>query len=126
MVERDLRSGDLELDRLMAEFQASSQEFSEVIGKVGDVVGQAESTDGKIRVRVSSSGQLVGLHLDPRAMRLGSQELASAIMELSRRATDDAARRLMEVTRPYLEGDRPRDDRPRDDRRGDAWERRRR
>ncbi|MEU6716117.1 hypothetical protein ABZ897_32015 [Nonomuraea sp. NPDC046802] len=108
MVERDLRTGDLELDRLMTEFQASSQEFSDVIGMVGDVVGQAASPDDKIRVRVSSSGQLVGLHIDPRAMRLGSHELAETIMNLSRLATEDAARHVLEVTRPYLgEDDQP-------------------
>ncbi|MGW3351766.1 YbaB/EbfC family nucleoid-associated protein [Nonomuraea rubra] len=106
MVERDLRTGDLELDRLMAEFRANSRELSEVIGMVGEVAGQAESPDGKIKVRVSSSGQLTALHIDPRAMRLGSQELADTIMDLSRRATEEAARHLMEVTRPYLEGDR--------------------
>ncbi|TMR12894.1 YbaB/EbfC family nucleoid-associated protein [Nonomuraea turkmeniaca] len=106
MAERDLHTGDLELDRLMAEFQANSREFSDVIGRVGEVAGQAASPDDKIKVQVSSSGQLVALHIDPRAMRLGSQELADAIMNLSRRATEDAARRLMEVARPYLEGDR--------------------
>ncbi|MEW9554440.1 YbaB/EbfC family nucleoid-associated protein [Nonomuraea sp. NPDC050783] len=106
MVRRDLRSGDPELDRLMAEFQANSRELSGVLGLVGDVTGQAESPDGRIRVRVSSTGQLAGLHLDPRAMRLGSQELADAIMELSRRAAEDATRRLVDVTRPYLEEER--------------------
>lgn len=107
MAERDLHTGDLELDRLMAEFKANSREFSDVIGMVGEVVGQAASPDGKIKVKVSSSGELIALHIDPRAMRLGSQELADAIMDLSRRATEEAARRLMEVTRPYLEDDRP-------------------
>ncbi|RVX44752.1 YbaB/EbfC DNA-binding family protein [Nonomuraea polychroma] len=106
MAERDLHAGDLELDRLMTEFQANSREFSDVMGMVGEVVGQAASPDGKIKVQVSSSGQLTALHIDPRAMRLGSQELADAIMDLSGRATEDAARRLMEVTRPYLEDDR--------------------
>jgi hypothetical protein len=38
-------------------------------------------------------------------MRLGSQELAETITELSWRATEDAARRVMELTRPYLEID---------------------
>ncbi|MFI7697854.1 YbaB/EbfC family nucleoid-associated protein [Nonomuraea sp. NPDC049480] len=107
MAERDLHTGDLELDRLMAEFKANSREFSDVIGMAGEVVGQAASPDGKIKVKVSSSGELIALHIDPRAMRLGSQELADAIMDLSRRATAEAARRLMEVTRPYLEDDRP-------------------
>ncbi|SDI54302.1 YbaB/EbfC family nucleoid-associated protein [Nonomuraea jiangxiensis] len=105
MAERDLHTGDLELDRIMAEFRANSREFSETIDRVGEVVGQAESPDGKVKVRVSSSGQLTALRIDPRAMRLGSEELADTIMDLSRRATEDAARQLMEVTRPYLEGD---------------------
>ncbi|SEH02900.1 YbaB/EbfC DNA-binding family protein [Nonomuraea solani] len=102
MAERDLRTGDLELDRIMAEFQANSQEFSEVIGLAGEIAGEAASPDDKVRVRVSSSGQLTALHIDPRAMRLGSRELAETIMDLSMRATEDAARRLMDVTRPYL------------------------
>lgn len=102
MAERDLRTGDPQLDRIMAEFQANAREFSDVMGQVGDVVGEGASPDGKIRVRVTASGQLTGLQIDPRAMRLGSQELADAILEASRRATDDAARRVLEVTRPYL------------------------
>ncbi|GAA3701106.1 hypothetical protein GCM10022224_078770 [Nonomuraea antimicrobica] len=106
MMERDDKTGDLELDRLISEFQANSAEFSDVIRRVEDVVGEAESKDGNIRVRVSSSGQLVGLHIDPRAMKIGSQELSEVIVELSQTATEDAARRLMEVTRPYLENGR--------------------
>ncbi|MEV4567701.1 YbaB/EbfC family nucleoid-associated protein [Nonomuraea sp. NPDC049421] len=102
MAERDLRTGDPQLDRVMAEFKANSRELSDVMGLVGDVAGEAASPDGKVRVRVTASGQLTGLQIDPRAMRLGSQELAEAILEASRRATEDAARRVMEVTRPYL------------------------
>lgn len=86
----------------MADFEANSREFSDVMGMVGDVVGEAVSPDGKVRVRVTAAGQLTGLQIDPRAMRLGSQELANAVLETSRRATEDAARRVMEVTRPYL------------------------
>ncbi|GAB2957593.1 YbaB/EbfC family nucleoid-associated protein [Nonomuraea fastidiosa] len=102
MAERDLRTGDLELDRVMAEFRANSREFSDVMAQVGEVTGEAASRDGKVRVRVTATGQLTGLHIDPRAMRMGSQELADVILDASRRATEDAARRLMEVTRPYL------------------------
>ncbi|MGN9784576.1 YbaB/EbfC family nucleoid-associated protein [Nonomuraea sp. ZG12] len=105
MAEYERRTGEPELDRLMTEFRANSKEFSDVMAEMGDVVGQAASTDDKVRVRVSASGQLMGLHIDPRAMRLGSQELAETITELSRRATEDAARRVMELTRPYLEMD---------------------
>ncbi|MFG1948419.1 YbaB/EbfC family nucleoid-associated protein [Nonomuraea sp. NPDC048826] len=102
MPEREQPTGDPELDRLMTEFRANSQEFSDVMGQVGEVVGRAATQDDRIQVRVSASGQLTALHIDPRAMRMGSRELADTIMDLSRRAAEDAARRLMEVTRPYL------------------------
>jgi DNA-binding protein YbaB len=105
MVERDVITGDPELDRIMDQFRANSAELAGVLGQVEEVAGRAESRDGKIKVRVSATGQLTGLHIDPRAMRMGSQELADTIMELSRRATEDAARQLMEVTRPYLGDD---------------------
>ncbi|GAA1698940.1 hypothetical protein GCM10009733_111700 [Nonomuraea maheshkhaliensis] len=105
MTERERRTGDPELDRIMSEFRANSQEYAGVMTGIGDVVGQAASRDDKIRVRVSASGQLLGLHLDPRAMRLASHELTETIMELSRQATEDAARRVVELTRPYLETD---------------------
>ncbi|MEV4074429.1 YbaB/EbfC family nucleoid-associated protein [Nonomuraea fuscirosea] len=105
MTERERRTGDPELDRIMTEFRANSQEYADVMAGIGDVVGQAASRDDKIRVRVSSSGQLVGLHLDPRVMRMSSHELAETIMDLSRQATEDAARRVMELTRPYLDID---------------------
>ncbi|MEV0592664.1 YbaB/EbfC family nucleoid-associated protein [Nonomuraea cavernae] len=113
MVERDGSSGDPELDRLMAEFKANSKELSDVMGQVGEVRGQATAADDKIRVQVSSSGELTSLRIDPRAMKLGSEELAEAILDAARRATEDAARRLMDVTRPYLDDDLPGDQRRR-------------
>ncbi|MGI5268191.1 YbaB/EbfC family nucleoid-associated protein [Nonomuraea sp. CA-218870] len=108
MAEREFYTGDPELDRIMAEFQANSQEFSGVMGEVDEVVGRAATPDDKIKVKVSVSGQLTGLHIDPRAMRMSSQELARTIVDLSHRAAEDAARHLMRVTRPYLEEDRGR------------------
>ncbi|GAA4521696.1 MULTISPECIES: YbaB/EbfC family nucleoid-associated protein [Nonomuraea] len=107
MAEREQRTGDPELDRVMAEFRANSTELADVMGAVGEVTGHAATPDDKIKIRVSASGQLAALHIDPRAMRMGSRELADTIVDLSRRAAEDAARRLVEVTRPYLgEGDR--------------------
>lgn len=105
MNKRDVRTGDPDLDRLMTEFQSDSREFADVIGLTDDVVGQAASRDDKVRVRVSPSGQILALHIDPRAMRLASQDLAEIIMDLSRQATEDAARRVMDVARPFLQQD---------------------
>ncbi|MEU7696167.1 YbaB/EbfC family nucleoid-associated protein [Microbispora hainanensis] len=109
----DLLSGDPEFDRIKAEFQATSRELSDVMNRIGEVVGEATSRDEKIRVRVSGSGQLIGLRIDPRAMRTGSQELADTIMETSRRAVEDAERKLLEVARPYFGEERAQEDRRR-------------
>ncbi|MDA0633373.1 YbaB/EbfC family nucleoid-associated protein [Nonomuraea sp. MCN248] len=108
MAEREFHTGDPELDRIMAEFKANSRQFSDVMGEVDGVAGRAATPDDKIKVRVSASGQLTALHIDPRAMRMSSQELAQTIIDLSHRAAEDAARHLMRVTRPYLEEGRGR------------------
>lgn len=83
------------------------------MGRIGEVVGEATSRDDKVKVRVSGSGQLIGLLIDPRAMRIGSQELAATIMETSRRAIEDAERQLLEMARPYFGEERAQEDRRR-------------
>ncbi|GGO72984.1 YbaB/EbfC family nucleoid-associated protein [Nonomuraea cavernae] len=102
MMKRDESTGDPELDRLMAEFKSNSKELSGVMEQIGDVRGQATGAGDRITVQVSSSGELTSLRIDPRAMKMGSEELAEAILDAARRATEDAARRLMDLTRPYL------------------------
>ncbi|NBE93425.1 YbaB/EbfC family nucleoid-associated protein [Nonomuraea sp. KC401] len=96
-------SFDPELDRLVAEFRAEAQPLSDVIGQVNEIQGEAASAGGKVVVRVAPSGELLGLRIDRRAMRMGSEDLAEAIMDAARQAMMDAGRKTMQVAKPYLD-----------------------
>jgi hypothetical protein len=50
-----------------------------------------------VRVVVGPSGALEDLELDPRVMRLPSEELRDAIMEAAHAATDDAQAKVTEL-----------------------------
>ncbi|TDE57177.1 YbaB/EbfC family DNA-binding protein [Nonomuraea mesophila] len=97
------RSFDPELDRLVAEFREDAEPLSDVIGQIDKIEGEAASAGGKVVVRVAPSGELLGVRIDPRAMRMGSEEMAEAIMDAARQAMMDAGRRAMQVAKPYLD-----------------------
>jgi DNA-binding protein YbaB len=50
--------------------------------KLSSLVGVAESEDGRIRAEADTGRGLKKLTIDPRAMRLGSEELAEVITEV--------------------------------------------
>lgn len=51
-----------------------------------DVRGAGEAANGQVRADVGPDGLLAALHVDPRALRLGSQELARQIVVAVRTA----------------------------------------
>lgn len=53
-----------------------SAEFS---ARLADMVGRAESPDGRVGLGFSPEKGLTGVRIDPRAMRMGSEELAELI-----------------------------------------------
>ncbi|WP_165975683.1 YbaB/EbfC family nucleoid-associated protein [Actinomadura rubrisoli] len=54
------------------------------------VTTRAESADQRVAVEYSSSEGVRALHIDPRAMRAGAQELATTILDLIRQAQREA------------------------------------
>jgi DNA-binding protein YbaB len=93
-------------------FGTDGMDFSEVLrnsrermAKAGEVrermaglSGLAETSDGRIKVVSTSADPLAELHIDPRALRMGSDELAAAIRQTARRAREDLDRQAEEVT----------------------------
>ncbi|MCW2903553.1 MAG: hypothetical protein JWO67_5818 [Streptosporangiaceae bacterium] len=84
-------------------YAARSAELSE---KLGDLVGHAESSDGRVEVEWNQDG-LAKIELDPRALRMGASELAETITATAREAQKDLERRAEEVRRDVFgaEGD---------------------
>lgn len=67
--------------------------------QVKGLTGQAETSDGRVRVVSTAADPMAELHIDPRAMRLGSQELARAIRETMSKARQDLDRQVNELAR---------------------------
>jgi DNA-binding protein YbaB len=83
---------------------------AQVRERMAGLTGSAESSDGRVKVVCTSTDPLAELHLDPRAMRMGSEELAAAIRQVSRQAREDLDRQVDEITKEaYGEDDNPMD-----------------
>ncbi|MFC7591939.1 YbaB/EbfC family nucleoid-associated protein [Nonomuraea antimicrobica] len=67
----------------------------------------AVAANGLVEVAVDGTGDLVGLNLDPRAMRLSSDELAAAIREAFGKARAAAQERAMRAIPEALRQETP-------------------
>ncbi|GAA3535042.1 hypothetical protein GCM10022419_013210 [Nonomuraea rosea] len=64
---------------------------------IRQVEGRAKSKDGLLEAAADGSGGLTGLHIDPRALRLGESALGREVAAVLRAAQDDAARKAQEI-----------------------------
>ncbi|MEU8379030.1 YbaB/EbfC family nucleoid-associated protein [Streptosporangium sp. NPDC048865] len=111
-------AGDQELDRLFRDFQRDLTALEGLRDRIDSVEGRGEAADGRVVVNVTQTGMLVGLTIDPRALRLGSDRLAAAIVEAAARAARDAEQEASDLVAPFvagtlLDGDRTDEARPR-------------
>jgi DNA-binding protein YbaB len=97
-------TGDPEIDRLLDSFQADVAELDRLKDRIAEVRGRGEAADGKVVVELSPTGALAGLTIDPRAMRLGSDELAAAILEAAGEAARDVEEGLAGMVEPFISG----------------------
>ncbi|MEO3800749.1 YbaB/EbfC family nucleoid-associated protein [Nonomuraea sp. B1E8] len=68
------------------------------------LTGAGEAAGGQVRAVVGEDGLLARMKLDPRAMRLGSHELAGHIVAAVRAAQQDRLARVGEPATPAEEG----------------------
>ncbi|MEU0564731.1 YbaB/EbfC family nucleoid-associated protein [Nonomuraea sp. NPDC005983] len=97
-------SGDEELDRLLNQFQGEITELEQLQGRIAAIRGRGEAAQGRVTAEVSQTGALAGLTLDARAMRLGSEELAEAILQAAGEAVRDAEQQTQELMTPFIAG----------------------
>lgn len=83
--------------RVIRELQDKLGRLEDVRNALREVRGEGEAADGLVRVVVGPSGTLEDLELDPRAMRLASEELRDAIVEAAQAATADAQAKVTEL-----------------------------
>lgn len=98
------RTGNPEVDRLAEGFDKLSVRYEGMREELAELRAHGEAADGLVKVEVAPGGALLGVDINPRAMRLGSEALGEAIMEAVGEATKVAAARMDEVLAPLLGG----------------------
>ena len=89
------------IDELLQTYQEKRRQIQDMQSKLEAIEAEAEAADGMVKVKVDRQGRLTSLELDPRVQRrLGSAELAEAIMEASR----DAQAQVVEQMRAAMQG----------------------
>ncbi len=90
-------------DETLQKAAASAQKADKALREVG---GTATSSDGEITVRVSAGGATTGLVLRQGVRDLEPEQLARAILEVTRQAQRDASAQVV-ATMAELVGDSP-------------------
>lgn len=88
--------GSLQRARMQAE------KIKDMQDELMSLVGRGEAADGKVRVEYATGVGMQNLELDPRAMRMGSQELAEAITAAVRQAMGDLQSQTAAITKARL------------------------
>lgn len=85
------RIGDDEFTRFLGKFSDRARRVEDLRREFAEIRGKGEAVDGNVVAEVFPGGTLAALEIKPQAMRLGSVELAAAIVQATGRAGEDAA-----------------------------------
>lgn len=88
-----------DLDVRLRELRKASDGMRAAKERLSALVGTGTAADGKVRVTWAAGTGLDQLHLDPRAMRMPSQDLAAAIKAAVTEAMTDLREQTAEVLR---------------------------
>jgi DNA-binding protein YbaB len=90
--------GGMDFNEVLRNSRERMAKAGEARERMTGLTGRAESTDGRIKVASTAEDPLAELQIDPRAMRMGSEELAAAIRRVARLARQDLDRQAQEIT----------------------------
>lgn len=93
-----------EYEKMLRSATAQIEAMQGAAAKMAELRGVGEAADGKVRVQVQAGGVVQSLEIDPRAMRMPSEDLSNAVLEAIQLATDDAAKKLAEILEAALPG----------------------
>lgn len=83
--------------RLLDQLEARVAQAKANATALSEVEGWGEAANGHVKVCVGPSGVLKDVRLDPRAMRLASEDLAASIVEAAREGQQAAAVQIREI-----------------------------
>lgn len=85
---------DAEMKRFLTQFQADTRPLEELQESLHAIRGRGEAANGQVKAEVLASGALGSLHIAPRAMRLGADALAEAVLAATSNAAADLTTQL--------------------------------
>lgn len=97
--EQNLRSS---IDSLTAMVTGQNAKLHDVRRQLTELKGKGLAADERVEVEVDQFGTLTGLRIDPRAMRLGSQELAEAILAAAEHGVRDVNAQAEKLMQPLI------------------------
>ncbi|RKS68786.1 YbaB/EbfC DNA-binding family protein [Actinomadura pelletieri DSM 43383] len=89
---------EFDFEKILRASERQLADTEKLKARTAELVGRAESADGRVKIGWGPSGDLAELRIDPRAMREGSESLAEIIVEVARAAKQDLQRQLDELT----------------------------
>lgn len=101
--------GDLtrDADDMLRSAQGRMAQVEDMQRRMAEIVGTAVSEDERISVAFSEANGLQKLALDPRAMRLASEDLAAEIIRLVNVARTDAQEQTQQLVAEMIGGGAP-------------------
>jgi DNA-binding protein YbaB len=81
--------GRQEIDQTLRGAEQQLTRAKELQERLAAVIGRAESQDGRVKIECANEKGITKVHLDPRAMRMASEELAETITAVSQEAMTD-------------------------------------
>lgn len=86
------------IDELLAEYKRRQAGLKQLQERLAAIEAEGESEDGTVKVRVDRQGRLTSVEFDPRGLRrLGSEELAEAVMEASGKAVGEVSAQMKQA-----------------------------
>ena len=77
---------EAKISGLLEKLQSQVAGFEEAQKSIDSLSGLGTAADGLVSVKAEAGGRPIAIEINPRAMRLGSEMLAEAILEASQKA----------------------------------------
>jgi DNA-binding protein YbaB len=94
-----------ELNRIAAQAQERLAHAAQLRDRLADLVGRGQGADGLVRVVCTPTDPVHEVHVDPRAMRMVSTDLAEAVRAAAHEARRDLDEQTRAITRELVDRD---------------------
>jgi DNA-binding protein YbaB len=94
--------GHADMEGSLRRARMQAEKIKDMQDELMSLVGRGEAADGKVRVEYATGVGMQNLEVDPRAMRMASQELCAAITSAVREAMGDLQRQTSALAKARL------------------------